>query len=201
MRLSIFLKEKEEWERARNSMKLIIIGIQGSGKSTQGKLLARKLNISYLSAGHIFRDLARERSRIGRYVKEHLHAGMLLPDKYVLQIVHDYLSKPEYARGYILDGFPRTEKQAERFQDTIDHVIYLDVSDREALWRLSLREEDGKEDRDDETLAAVRHRIELFHKHTKPVLDFYREKRKLLEINGEQSIEKIHHAILAKLRQ
>lgn len=182
-------------------MRIIVIGIQGSGKSTQGKLLADKLKIKYLSAGHIFRNLSREHTKLGRFVKEHLHSGMLLPDRYVLKIVHDYLNKPSYAHGYVLDGFPRTLNQAEKFENDLDHVIYLNVTDREALWRLSLREEKDTENRDDETLAAVRHRIELFYKYTKPVLDFYKKKHLLIEINGEQNIEEIHKDILSKLRK
>lgn len=180
-------------------MKIIIIGIQGSGKSTQGKLLAQKYDIVYLSSGHIFRDLAREKSKLGRYVKEHLHAGMLIPDRITLKIIHEYLYKPEYHKGYILDGFPRTLKQAKEFGQAVDRVIYLNVSDKEALWRLSLREEESMEERDDETLAAVRHRIELFHKHTKPVLDYYNQKKLLLEVNGEQKIDEIHQEIIRKL--
>lgn len=181
-------------------MKLILIGIQGAGKSTQGNLLSKKLKIPYLSTGHIFRELAKEHTPLGRHIKELLHAGALVPDSRVLHIVSDYLKRPEYADGYILDGFPRTLHQAENFDEDIDDVVYLRVSDREALWRLSYREEDGKaEERDDETLAAVRHRIELFYKFTEPVLQFYHRKRRLIEVDGEQPVEKIHHAIMSKL--
>lgn len=186
--------------RQKNQIKIVIIGIQGSGKSTQGKLLSEKLKVPYLSSGHIFRDLAKEHSKLGRYVKEHLHAGMLIPDVPTLKIIHEYLQKPEYKVGYILDGFPRTLKQAEAFDHDLDDVVYLNVSDREALWRLSYREESGEEVRDDETLAAIRHRIELFHKHTKPVLDYYHRRRKLIEVNGEHPIEQIHKEIMSKLR-
>lgn len=182
-------------------MKIIIIGIQGSGKSTQGNLLSDKLHIPYLSTGHIFRELAKERSKLGRYVKELLHSGVLIPDRHTLKIVTEYLQQPAYEKGYILDGFPRTLKQAEAFDEKIDEVIYLKVSDKEALWRLSYREEDEKEEeRDDDTLAAVRHRIEQFHKFTLPVLDFYHKKRLLIEVDGEQSVEKIHKEIMSKLR-
>lgn len=179
-------------------MKLIIIGIQGAGKSTQGNLLKEKLKIPYLSTGHIFREIAKEHTPLGRYIKETMNAGYLIPDEKTLEIVSEYLSRPEYADGYILDGFPRTPTQAEAFKNGIDKVIYLEVSDKEALWRLSYRGSDGTS-REDDTLTAIRKRIELFHKFTEPVLAFYRKKRKLITIDGEQSIPKIHKEIMSKL--
>ncbi len=178
-------------------MKLILLGIQGAGKSTQGNLLKKKFNIHYLSTGHIFRDLAKEHTIIGRRIKETMNAGYLIPDKQTLKIVSEYLSRPEYQKGYIMDGFPRTVKQAESFENGIDKVIYLKVSDPEALWRLSFRNHD--DGRQDETLAAIRKRIMLYHKYTDPVLDFYRKHRKLVEIDGEQKIIDIHREILDKL--
>lgn len=181
-------------------MKVILIGIQGSGKSTQGNLLAKKFNVPYLSTGHIFRELAKEHTKLGRYIKEIMHAGTLVPNRRTIAIVNDYLTRPEYQDGFILDGFPRTIEQAKAFEQDIDDVIYLKVSDREALWRLSYREEHEKEERDDETLAAVRKRIKLFHDITEPVLDYYHKKRRLIEINGEQSVEEIHKEIMRKLR-
>lgn len=176
-------------------MKIILIGIQGSGKSTQGNLLSEKLSLPYLSTGHIFREIAKEKTPFGRYVKETLNAGVLIPDDKTLEIVTDYLGRDEYKSGYILDGFPRTVKQAEQFNEKIDHVIYLNVSDREALWRLSYREDE----REDETLLALRKRIELFHELTEPVLDFYREKELLIEIDGEKEIEEINDEIMSKI--
>lgn len=178
-------------------MKLIIIGIQGSGKSTQGNLLANYLKIPYLSTGHILRNLAKEKSKRGRYIKEIINSGELLPDKQMLPIVEEYLSQEKYKNGFILDGFPRTVKQAKEFTQDLDGVIYLEVSDKEALWRLSYREND--DNREDETLVALRKRIEIFHKATAPVLDYYRKKRKLITINGEQEIKKIHKDIIFEL--
>lgn len=181
-------------------MKLILIGIQGAGKSTQGNLLHEKLDIPYLSTGHIFRKLAQEHTQQGRYIKEVMTAGYLIPDEKTLEIVSDYLSRPEYEKGYILDGFPRTLTQAEAFENGIDKVIYLMVSDKEALWRLAYRTGENGEVREDETLAAIKKRIELFHKFTEPVLDFYRKKGVLLEIDGEKTIEEIHSEIMKKLQ-
>lgn len=179
-------------------MKVIIIGIQGSGKSTQGNLLSKKTNTPYLSTGHIMRHLAQEKTKMGRYIKEILNSGALVPDKHTLPIIEEYLSQKKYQNGFILDGFPRTVKQAEEFSQPIDKVIYLKVSDKEALWRLSFREED--DDRDDDTLSALRKRIELFHTHTAPVLKYYQTKKSLITINGEQDIKSIHKEILDKLK-
>ncbi len=176
-------------------MKLILIGIQGSGKSTQGNLLTEKLQVPYLSTGHIFRTLAQEKTPLGRYIKETMNAGFLIPDEKTLEIVREYLSRPEYKNGYILDGFPRTIKQAEEFKNGVDKVVYLKVSDKEALWRLSFR----NSDREDDTLTAIKKRIELFHKFTEPVIDYYRQNNMLVEVNGENSIEDIFKEILEKL--
>jgi adenylate kinase len=182
-------------------MKLILIGIQGSGKSTQGNLLSKKLKIPYLSTGHIFREMAKEKSPLGRYIKEIMNAGFLIPDVKTVHIVSEYLKKPEYQNGYILDGFPRTLEQVERFTNGVDKVIYLKVSDREALWRLSYRNGDNGQTREDETLSALRKRIELFHKLTEPVLEHYKRRRVLIEIDGEKTIEEIHKEILRKVKK
>lgn len=178
-------------------MKIILIGIQGAGKSTQGNLLRDKLNAPYLSTGHIFREMAKEKTPLGRYIKEIMNAGYLIPDEKTVEIVSEYLKKPEYKSGYILDGFPRTLEQVKLFENGIDKVVYLKVSDKEALWRLSYREGVGRED---ETLTAIRKRIELFHTLTEPVLDYYREKKTLVEVDGERSIEEIHKDIMLKIQ-
>ena len=178
-------------------MKLILIGIQGAGKSTQGNLLKEELNIPYLSTGHIFREMSKEKTSLGRYIKEIMNAGFLIPDDKTVEIVSEYLKKPEYKKGYILDGFPRTLDQVKMFENGVDKVIYLKVSDREALWRLSYRDGD---DRQDETLAAIRKRIELFNTLTKPALDYYQKKGILVEIDGEKSIEDIRKEILEKIK-
>lgn len=170
-------------------MKIILIGIQGAGKSTQGNMLHDKYEIPYLSSGHIFREMTTEKSALGRYMKEVVNSGALVPDSKVVPIIEEYLAKEEYNRGYILDGFPRTVPQAEQFSNGVDLVIYLDVSDKEALWRLSGRVDEGV--REDNTLHAIRRRIELFHEKTLPVLDYYEKSGRLFTVNGEREIDDI----------
>lgn len=178
-------------------MKLILIGIQGAGKSTQGNLLSEKYDLPYLSSGHIFRGMAQEKTPLGRYMKEILNSGALVPDSKVVPIIEEYLSKDEYKKGYILDGFPRTVPQAKQFSNGVDKVVYLDVSDREALWRLSGRVDEGI--REDNTLQAIRQRIELFHEKTLPVLEYYKNEDMLVSVDGERDIEVIFKDICTVL--
>jgi adenylate kinase len=177
-------------------MKLVLIGIQGAGKSTQGNMLAEKLGIPYLSSGHVFREMAKDKSHLGRMLKELLNGGSLVPDELTLEIILTYLQKPEYANGYILDGFPRTVPQAEAFGAAVDKVVFIDVSDREALWRISGR----VSDREDETLQAIRRRIQLFHENTEPVIGYYRDHDKLVQVDGEQDVEQVFAEIMTHLQ-
>lgn len=177
-------------------MKLVLVGIQGAGKSTQGNMLSEMYKIPYLSSGHIFREMSKEKNQLGRQLKETLNAGILVPDKLTLEIITEYLKKPEYANGYILDGFPRTAPQAEAFEGHVDKVIFIDVSDKEALWRIAGR----MSDREDETLQAVRKRILLFHEKTEPVLDFYRDRGMLIQVNGEKPVDEVFQEIQTFLK-
>ena len=128
-------------------------------------------------------------------MKETINAGILVPDDKTIEIVNTYLSRPEYSRGYILDGFPRTLKQAHEFSNNVDKVIYLKIPDKEALWRLMNRHQE----RADETLPALKKRIELFHKFTEPVIEYYEQQGKLIELDGTKAINHVNKEILENL--
>ncbi len=177
-------------------MKLVLLGIQGAGKSTQGNLLSKQLHIPYLSTGHILRQLSKEKTKLGRYIKETINAGILVPDKKMIPIVDNYLSRKEYQKGYILDGFPRTLVQAKKFKNNIDKVIFLKIGDKEALWRLLYRNDNLRQD---ETLPALKKRIDMFKKYTLPVVNYYQKQKKLLIIDAAQSIEEVNKEILQSL--
>ena len=178
-------------------MKIVLVGIQGAGKSTQGNMMSEALDIPYLSSGHIFREMTKEKTKLGRWLKETLNSGALVPDDTAVEVVTEYLAKPEYKNGYILDGFPRTKAQAEVLNGVIDLVFLIDVSDKEALWRISGR----ISDREDETLRAIRKRIALFHELTSDVLNYYDEDGKLIKVDGEQSIEEVFAEIMKAVKK
>lgn len=177
-------------------MRIVLIGIQGAGKSTQGNLLSRQLGVPYLSTGHILREMAKEKTQLGRYIKETINAGILVPDEKMIPILEEYLSRDEYQNGYILDGFPRTLVQAKMFDGNVDKLVYLKVPDREALWRIAHRKDSTRED---ETLVAIKKRIELFHSSTTAVIEYFRRKNKLVEIDGTKKIDEVNKLILKEL--
>lgn len=177
-------------------MRIVLIGIQGAGKSTQGNMLSEALGIPYLSSGHIFREMAKEKTQTGRWLKETLNTGSLIPDEMTIKIVSEYLEKPEYQKGFIVDGYPRTVPQAEVFSDGTEKAVFIDVSDKEALWRISGRQGD----REDETLQAIRKRIALFHELTQEVINFYAEKGNLIKVDGEQDVEAVFASIMKNIK-
>lgn len=177
-------------------MKIVLMGIQGSGKSTQGNLLVKQLGLPYLSTGHIFRKIAKEKTKLGLYIKTVMNSGELIPDDKTIEIVNTYLTRKQYARGYILDGFPRTLAQAKKFINHVDRVVFIDIPDKEALWRLAYRKDS---DRLDNTIQALKKRIEMFKESTSPVLEYYRKKGILAEIDGTQTVQEVNQEILKSL--
>ena len=176
-------------------MNIIIMGPPGSGKSTQAKLLAKHLDLPHLSTGRIFRRIKGEHSRLGGRVRERLERGLFVSDEDVMLVLESRIKEPRYKGGFILDGFPRNIYQARNAPFKVDKVFFLKVSDKESARRLS------KRGRDDDTEALVERRLFDYRNLTEPVLDFYRERGILEEVDGERPIGEIFEDILSRLPQ
>lgn len=175
-------------------MKIIVMGPQGSGKTTQARLLAKELNLPHLQTGELYRQMAAQDSPFGKKISQFLSQGQLVPDGDHNQVLNQELSKPEYVNGFVMDGSPRTLTQAQSLPFEPDKIFYLVVSDEENIKRLE------KRSRPDDTPELIVERLRLYHQETEPVLDFYRQKGLLIEIDGEREIEVILKEMTERLR-
>lgn len=173
-------------------MNLIVMGPVGSGKSTQAELLAKALGLSLFNAGDLLYFKSQEDTSSGRKIRQIMETGGLVGDQLVLGLIEEHLEGKEHT-GIIIDGFPRSLWQAQNFIFPIDGVIYLVVRDEVNKERLL------KRGRKDDTSEIIDKRLLLYHKETEPILDFYRKKGILIEVDGERSIEAIQKDIVAQV--
>lgn len=170
-------------------MKILLVGPQGSGKSTQAKLLSEFLNIPVISTGDIFRELA----PVNEMIKGILEKGKLIDNWTTTQVVRERVRKSDCKNGFILDGYPRNLEQVRLFDPGFDKVIYLKLSDKEAIKRLLAR------GREDDTEQSIAQRLKLYHKLTDPLLDYYGRGNLLSEIDGQATIEEVQQRIRDQL--
>ncbi len=162
-------------------MKILLIGPQGSGKSTQAALLAEYLRLPKISTGDIFREMPE--------VKKILAAGKLVDDEMTAGIIRKRLQESDAQNGFILDGYPRNITQKDLFDPKFEKVIYLKVPDSEVTKRMMAR------GRADDTLESIKTRLGLYYEQTQPLLDYYKDLGLLIEIDGTGSVEEIQDEI------
>jgi adenylate kinase len=164
---------------------MVLLGPPGAGKGTQAEKLADKLGIPQISTGELFRHNIGEGTKLGLEAKRYLDAGDLVPAELTNQLVDDRLDKPDAAKGFILDGYPRSVEQAralhemlERRGTDIDAVVEFRVSEDELLQRLKGR------GRADDTEEVILNRMKVYRDETAPLLDYYRDQLKTVEAVG-----------------
>lgn len=206
--------------------KFIIMGIQGSGKGTQAKLLAEDLDLEHLSVGDIFRWNVQHHTKIGAQVKRTIASGHLVGDDLVEKVVRERLADHDWNFGFIVDGFPRNARQAEFFLESydIDGVINLDMADEEVHRRVLARrlcsqcgldynliahrpQRDDVCDvcggkliaRADDNPEALAIRLAAYHEETRPVIEIFQRKEYVATIDAAQPVEDVHAEIRKSL--
>lgn len=203
-------------------MHLIILGAQGSGKGTQASLLTKQFNLAYFAMGDALRAEVQRESPEGKKIKEILDRGELVPNTITNKLIKKFVHASE---NYLIDGYPRNMEQAQFFDaiSDVDAILLLKISDDTVVDRLEGRrlcpnehiyhirnkppqkpgvcDEDGLplKQRTDDTEAAIRKRLSIFHDSTRQVLAHYKDK--VIEINGEQHIDAVHREIARELKK
>lgn len=205
-------------------MKIIFLGAPGSGKGTHATRVKTELGVPHISTGDIFRENIKGGTPLGVLAKSYIDKGALVPDDVVIKIVEDRLSREDCKGGFILDGFPRTIYQAEALKKIadIDVVINLVVDDEAIVKRVAGRRMcrcgetynvaflNGADtcakcggklyQRDDDKEETVKSRLEVYHKETAPLIDYYRKEGLLKDVDGSQGIEAVYADILKVLK-
>ena len=177
-------------------MDAMILGAPGSGKGTQGKLLAEHLAIPQVSTGDLLRGAVKQGTPLGLKAKGYMDQGLLVPDDVIFGLIQEILDSPPARQGVLMDGFPRTIPQAEAVDRMltakgrrVDRVLLLDVDEEELVQRLLGRA--AKEGRSDDNIDSIRQRLQVFHAQTAPLIDFYTRRGVVRRVAGMGTVEEI----------
>lgn len=185
--------------------RMLIVGPPGAGKGTQSKRISEELNIVAISTGDIFRENIKGETDLGKEAKKYVDAGELVPDSVTNRMVEDRLTWDDAAEGFLLDGYPRNLSQVAAFDEIssrldvkLDVVLELTADTEELTSRLVQRAEtDGRTDDNED---VIRHRLEVFQKETAPMIEEYRQRGLLQQVDGLGEIETVNARIMDALR-
>ena len=187
-------------------MKLILFGPPGAGKGTQAKIIISKYNIVQISTGEMLREEVKLATDLGKAAEVIMDKGNLVPDDIIMSMIEKRIKKQDCKNGFILDGFPRTFKQAVKFdmildklKIKIDKVIEIDVNEDLLLKRITKRAAESETLRGDDNSEILKNRISVYKKDTLPVLKYYKNLDKLYTVDGMQNIENVSEDILELL--
>lgn len=190
-------------------MNIIFYGPEGSGKTTQGRLLAKKLKVPHLVSGNLVREaIANDQGWIGDVCRKKLRMGHYVPDTEMFVLWKRKLKKDDVQKGWVMDGFPRNVKQAKFLHDKlrkygqkVNAVVFLKLSQKESIKRLLARGRKLENGELHDSPERIRERLKRYYEAEADVLDFYKKTKTLLIIDAGQTIEKIHREILKKLKK
>ena len=179
-----------------SARRLLLLGPPGAGKGTQALLLVEELGVPKISTGDMLRAAVAAGTPVGRQAKEHMDAGRLVPDDVVIGVAEERLRQPDAARGFVLDGFPRTAAQAaaldallQRLGVKLERCVALGVDEDELVERLLKRAR--IEGRSDDNEESIRTRMQEYRRKTQPLIDHYRKAGVLAEVDGQGSVDEV----------
>lgn len=185
-------------------MRVLLIGPPASGKGTQGRRIAERFGVTYLSSGELLRAEVKAGTELGRRVADDLANGDLVPDDVMLGVLREPLAAALTSGGYVLDGFPRTVSQARSLDTTAAELggapevaAWFDVEDSELLRRTRSRA--SIEGRTDDADAVARHRIDVYNAATAPLINYYRNAGLLIHIDAARDIDEVTTDVLSAL--
>jgi adenylate kinase len=188
-------------------MRLVLLGPPGAGKGTQAERLVKQHGIVQLSTGDMLRAATAAGTEVGKRAKAIMDRGDLVPDDVMVEIISDRIAKPDAARGFILDGFPRTVAQAEALDRLLkgrglrlDRVIEIAVDEGMLKDRIETRAKQTGGARADDNAATLHNRIAVYRKQTAPVADYYRGKGDLSQVDGMGTMDEVTAAIAGVLK-
>ena len=216
----------------KKPLNILLLGLSGSGKGTQAKMLAEKYNLKHLQTGEILRNIVKSGSEFGKRISEIMDRGEFVPYQWILKIAGEEIGKLDENQGVVFEGFSRKLPEVKELckilakrNRGLDYVFLIDISDEEAIERLSKRrickkcchlfiagvtiDKDetkcslcGGEiyQRSDDTLEGIKKRLAEFKKETTPVIEFFKERGDLIVVNGEQSIEEVFGEIAGRIK-
>ena len=208
-------------------MKLILLGAPGAGKGTQAEVICDTLNIPAISTGNIIREAVKNETEMGVKAKSFIDSGALVPDDVIISIIKERLAQDDCENGFILDGVPRTVAQAEALEEMgveIDKVVDIEVQDEKIVKRLSgrrvcsacgasyhtLYKPSAKPEkcdrcdgqlivRKDDEPSTILERLNVYHELTEPLVEFYKQRGKLVVVEGQEEVDDTTKLLFQKL--
>lgn len=211
----------------KERLAIVMLGPPGAGKGTQARMMGEQLAFPHISTGDMLREALKNQTELGEKAKAYVESGGLVPDELVDAIVAERLAREDCGNGFILDGYPRTIKQAEFLQSLLGRsrarilTIGVEVGDRVLIERLSSRwtcpkcgkmfnsnldpsKANGRCDecdtsliqRKDDTAEVIAERLQVYHKTTKPLIEYYRKQGSYVEVNGDGAVEAVLGSIM-----
>jgi adenylate kinase len=185
---------------------ILLLGPQGAGKGTQGRLIASDHGLPHVATGDMLRTAMAADTELGRRVKPIYDSGGLVPDDLMIALIRERLAEDDARHGFVLDGFPRTMRQAEALEEMLREIgrdldVVLEFQVPDLVGRERMLKRAAEEGRTDDTPEAIEERLRLYHEETEPLIEYYRSRGNLVGIHADQPVDRVFSEIQQTLEQ